>query len=425
MAERARRGAHGSDRHVQGQIREGFERHAPHRRRAVCPGGLRLDAQPYLDAISSRFGAGLRLVDYLQAAEAARVAINGWVSDRTEQRIPELLERGTIDEMTRLVLVNAIYLKAAWLAPFDEKMTVSGPFTRLDGSTFDVAYMRETEDLRYAEGDGWRAVELPYVGDQLAMTLIVPDDLVAFQADLDGATFSAIVATLADRNVELSLPRFSIETKTDLATVLAAEMGMPLAFDPVRADFSGMTAAEQLYISAVIHQANIDVNEKGTTAAAATAVVLRATSAPSSPITMKVNQPFLAVRGRPRPVRSCSSGRVVEPAIRRKRPDHPRPRAIPQFTLDDSGTAPMTSPGGLALATRGLRKSYGSRLALDGLDLSVPTASSTGSSAPTAPARPRRCASSPGCSTRTRARSSCSASRSGAVTGSACSRSVR
>jgi len=175
--------------------------------------------------------------------------------------------------------------------------------------------MSRSELYRYAEGSGWRAVELPYVGDSLAMTVVVPDDLAAFEATLDGQTFLDITSALEEREVSLSLPKFGIETKVELATVLAA-MGMPLAFDPLRADFSGMTDAEQLYIDAVIHQANIDVDEKGTIAAAATAIVMRAGSAPGEPVELRVDRPFLfALRDVPTgPI--LFLGRVVVPEVR-------------------------------------------------------------------------------------------------------------
>ena len=253
----------------------------------------------YLTALGTRFGAGVRLVDYRTDLEAARQAINGWVKAQTEDRIPELLDRGALDDMVRLVLVNAIYLKAAWLTPFVEATTTDGTFTRLDGSAVDARFMHQNETLRYAAGEGWRVVELPYVGGQLALTVIVPDDLQAFVAGLDAARFGTMVGALASRPVELAFPKFGTETKVDLATVLAT-MGIPDAFDPARADFSRMTTAERLFISAVIHQANIDVDEKGTTAAAATAVVVRATGAPAEPVRLWVDRPFVfAVRDLP------------------------------------------------------------------------------------------------------------------------------
>ena len=129
----------------------------------------------YLEVLASRFGAGLRLVDYRTQSEAARKEINAWVSDQTEERIPELLVPGTITPDVRLTLVNAIYLKAAWLTPFTEETTKPGPFSRPDGSTVDVPLMHGGGSLPYASGDGWQAVELPYVGGSLGMTVIVPE----------------------------------------------------------------------------------------------------------------------------------------------------------------------------------------------------------------------------------------------------------
>lgn len=255
-----------------------------------------LTLQPaYLDALAARFGAGVRLVDFKQAAEAARAAINGWVSDQTQQRIKELLAQGTVDAATRLVLVNAIYLKAAWLTPFETSATAPAAFQRLDGSTVDVPFMQTGGSLAYAAGPGWQAVELPYVGQQLAMLVIAPDDLNAFEAHFDAAALAAITGALAPREVNLSLPRFGAQTSTSLGSVLAA-MGMPTAFSPT-ADFSGMTTDEQLAISAVVHQANIDVDEAGTEAAAATAVMIAGAAAPSETVTLKVDHPFVfAVR---------------------------------------------------------------------------------------------------------------------------------
>jgi serpin B len=245
----------------------------------------------YLDALASRFGAGLQLVDYIANPEASREAINGWVSDETEERIPDLLAPGSIDVDTRLVLVNAIYLKAPWLAPFQEEATTDDTFTTADGATVEVPMMRATESMRYGTADGWQAVELPYIGDGLAMMFIVPDDLAAIEASLDDDVFGEIVAALQPGTVELSMPRFSIETETTLKPLLS-ELGMPTAFTD-RADFSPMTREVALAISEVVHQANIDVDESGTEAAAATAVIMRATSAPAVDLTLSIDRPFL------------------------------------------------------------------------------------------------------------------------------------
>jgi serpin B len=277
--------------------------------------GLRIEAA-FLEALASRYGAGLRLVDYLDDAEGARQLINAWVDDQTEHRIPELLVPGVIGPMTRLTLVNATYLKAPWETPFVEEATTDGPFLRGDGSSVQVPMMQLSAPIPYAEGNGWRAVELPYVGGALAMTIIVPDDLAALEAGLDGAGLAAIVGALAAREVRLELPRFSTESKVGLADVLRA-MGMPTAFAPGEADFSGITTEEMLYISDVIHQANIDVDESGTEAAAATAVVMRATSGPSQPVELQVDRPFLFALRDVRTGAVLFLGHIVDPSIGR------------------------------------------------------------------------------------------------------------
>ena len=269
----------------------------------------------YLEALASRFGAGLRLVDYVAQTEAARQLINGWVDGQTEHRIPELLAQGVLNRDTRLTLVNAIYLKAPWLTPFPAESTKPGAFTRADGSTVEVSMMSATAGMRHAAGTGWTAVEIPYIGGSLAMTVIVPDDLATFERALTADQLASITAGLAETQVSLTFPKFSIETKAELADLLAA-LGMPTAFTD-DADFSGITKAEQLVISNVIHQANIDVDEKGTEAAAATAVVMGVTSAPAEPVTVQVDRPFLfALRDVPTGA-ILFLGRVGDPSITR------------------------------------------------------------------------------------------------------------
>ena len=273
--------------------------------------GLQLQ-EPFLDTLSSKYGAGLRLVDFQADPTGACKLIDGWVSDQTEGRIPKLLD--SLDPATRLVLVNAIYLKAPWQTPFDANGTKNAPFTRSDGTQVSVPTMSlNLSEGRYASGSGWQAVELPYAGGSLVMTIVVPDDLATFERGLDAARFAQITAALQPTYVDLTLPRFKIETKSELSSVLAG-MGMPLAFDPDRADFSGITTQEQLYISRVVHQANIAVDEKGTEASAATAVEITAGLAPSKQVILHVDRPFIFC------VRDTNTGailflgRVVDPS---------------------------------------------------------------------------------------------------------------
>jgi len=264
--------------------------------------GMQLQ-EPFLDTLASRYGAGLRLVDFQKDPAGACKLIDGWVSDQTEGRIPRLLD--SLDSLTRLVLVNAIYLKAPWQTPFDAKGTNPEPFTTSDGAQVSVPTMSlNLSEGSYGSGSGWQAVELPYAGGSLVMDIVVPDDLATFERSLDAAGFARITAALRPTYVDLTLPRFKIETKSDLSSVLAG-MGMPLAFDPDRADFSGITTQEQLFISAVIHQANISVDEKGTEASAATAVVMTASMAPSRQVTLHVDRPFIFA------VRDTSTGAIL------------------------------------------------------------------------------------------------------------------
>ena len=267
--------------------------------------------QPYLDALAAQYGAGLRLVDYRNDPAGACKLIDDWVGQQTEGRIPKLLD--SLDSQTRLVLTNAIYLKAAWQTPFSDKETAVADFTRLDGTKVSVPTMHDASERSYAAGAGWQAVELPYIGGSLALTIVVPDDMAAFQKNLDAARFATITSALKTAMVDLSLPRFKTETKTDLADVLAG-LGMPLAMNPDRADFSGITSDERLFVSRVVHQANIAVDEKGTEASAATAVVMTAGMAPGSPVSLRVDRPFIFALRDTRTGAILFLGRIADPS---------------------------------------------------------------------------------------------------------------
>lgn len=252
----------------------------------------------FLDLLAAEYGAGMRLVDYRGSTDASRVAINQWVSSRTKDRIPELLAAGTITPDTVLTLVNAVYLKAPWQTPFPLSATADRPFNNASGTTIQVPMMSVSESMLHAQGDGWQSVELPYVGGGLAMTVLVPDTgrLADIEQRLGEGLLDTVVATQGTKTVVLGLPRFEVETKVELAQVMSA-LGMPTAFQPGVADFSGMTSDAELFIGLVVHQANITVDEKGTEAAAATAVTMRETSVPVDIVRLEVDRPFMfAVR---------------------------------------------------------------------------------------------------------------------------------
>jgi serpin B len=239
----------------------------------------------FLDLLAEQYGAGMRLVDFQADASGARREINDWVSDQTEDRIEDLIPEGALDQMTRLVLTNAVYLLAPWESPFVKGATAPGTFTRIDGSTVQAELMRQTARFPYATGEGWQAVEFPYAGGQLAMIVIVPDAgrFAEIEDGLDGSQLNQIGSSLEELRVDLRFPSFEFRTQAGLKPALEA-LGLDTAFDRQRADFSGMTSEERLFIADVLHEAFIAVDEEGTEAAAATAVVMNTMSAPLEPL---------------------------------------------------------------------------------------------------------------------------------------------
>jgi serpin B len=268
----------------------------------------------FLDTLAAAYGAGMHVVDWAGEPEAGRAAVNSWTADRTHDRIPTILPPGAVDALTRLVLVNALYFKAPWQTPFEEYATSPRPFRVAGGDPVDVPTMRGTlMNAGYAQRDGWTAIRLPYFGGTVAMTVVVPDDLAAFEKAVAGGGLADVVAaTTSAQAITLSLPTWTFRSTSDLGAVLAT-LGMPTAFDAGAADFSGMTEdADGLHISSVAHEAWIAVDEQGTEAAAATAVAVGGTAMPVT-IPVDVDRPFLFVihdedHGTPLFV-----GRVVDP----------------------------------------------------------------------------------------------------------------
>lgn len=247
--------------------------------------------------IAEHFRGGLAEVDFVRDAEGARGAVNGWVSEQTAERIPELLGPGAVDARTRLVLVNAIYFLADWRAPFPADGTRPRPFHLTDGTAVDVPTMSETLQAGYAAPEGLQVLALPYEGDVLEMVVLLPAQetgLAEVEARLDASTLAAWLAAPEPARVQVLLPRFEFTTEFRLGRTLA-ELGMPTAFTD-RADFSGMVAAGRLAVDDVIHEAYVRVDEKGTEAAAATGVVMRVTSLPPPPkAVFQADRPFLLV----------------------------------------------------------------------------------------------------------------------------------
>ena len=250
--------------------------------------------QQYLDLLAQNYGAGLRIVDYIKDAEKSRQTINQWVSDQTENRIKDLLPQGSIDSLTRLVLTNAIYFNAAWQSQFQKNATADGQFTLLNGNKVSVPMMRQMHTFGYTEGTDYQAVELPYDGNELSMVILLPkaDRFKAFEAALKAQQVKDIVQNLKSSEVDLTMPRFKVESQFNLKKALAS-LGMPIAFSASEADFSGMDGQKDLYISDVVHKAYVMVDENGTEAAAATGVVVGTTSMPAKTYQVTLDHPFI------------------------------------------------------------------------------------------------------------------------------------
>ncbi len=267
---------------------------------------------PFLDRLAADYGAGVGIVDYVNARDAARKAINDWVSDQTRARIPELIPDGVLNELTRFVLVNAIYLKAQWTKPFGPARPA--PFHRIDGSTISAPLMTVGTYLQYGHGTGYQAVGLPYLGG-LSMIVIMPDagSFSSFEKGLDGPRLGAVVDGLTQTYVNLQLPKFQFRTAAGLKKPLKA-LGMPIAFSDA-ADFSAISPREQLLLQEALHQAFISVDEKGTEAAAATGFFGGATGGPSQIIELTVDRPFVFLIRDDETGAILFMGRVLDPNV--------------------------------------------------------------------------------------------------------------
>lgn len=248
----------------------------------------------YLDTLAENYGAGLRILDFIEAPEESRITINDWVSDQTEGKIEDLIPQGAIDSLTRLVLTNAIYFNAAWASPFNEGATSDGVFHLINGDEITVPMMNQTTSFGYTEGSNYQAVELPYDGNELSMVILLPDsdEFSTFESSLDFSKLQDIVGNLQHQEVALSMPKFEFESSFDLKNTLS-DMGMPAAFSPLESNLSGMNGTGDLYITDVVHKAFVAVDEAGTEAAAATAVIVGTTSMPMEPVAVNMDRPFI------------------------------------------------------------------------------------------------------------------------------------
>ncbi|MBU1089376.1 serpin family protein [Patescibacteria group bacterium] len=252
----------------------------------------------YFETVEKYYGGGVTNLDFAKETESSRITINNWVEDQTNDKIKDLIPVGGITGSTKLVLTNAIYFKGDWLKQFNEDETRDDDFRMSSGETIEVPMMQQTDEeakFNFAENEELQILELPYSGEELSMLILLPknDDLDLLENNLTLANLAAWKKDLRKEQVKVFIPKFKFETKYFMAKDLA-EMGMPTAFSGA-ADFSGMTGERDLFISAVIHQAFVEVNEEGTEAAAATAVVMdeEMVAEPESIPIFRADHPFV------------------------------------------------------------------------------------------------------------------------------------
>lgn len=251
--------------------------------------------EEYLAEMEMFYQSGLYAVDFAKSEEA-RQQINDWVAEKTKNKILDLIPSGVLSEATRLVLTNAAYFKAAWAKQFGEALTTSEKFYTLGGAAKPVEMMHVESNFSYYQSEQATAIELPYAGGKFSMVALMPKDgtFSDYQTDLSGKKLSEIIAGLNHGKVNLSFPKFKIESALGLTQALQS-LGIKDAFDPKLADFSEMSKEKGLVITDVLQKAMIDVDEKGTEAAAATAVVVGVTSAPAQedPTVITFDHPFM------------------------------------------------------------------------------------------------------------------------------------
>lgn len=246
----------------------------------------------YVAEVTRYYSAAVRNLDFSNDSEGSRETINDWVAERTMNKIQDLIPSGALNEDTRVVLTNAVYFKASWSKPFDEWSTADAQFSLAGGSTIDVPMMNQTEFFNYAATEGCRAVELDYAAGSASMLILLPDgDIEEFQQGFNADMLQTIRRRLSSTNVSLSMPKFEFSRSMSLSQVLG-ELGMESAFRS-GADFSGFTGSPDLFISEVLHKAFVKVDEAGTEAAAATAVIMALTAIPGQPVQMNINSPFM------------------------------------------------------------------------------------------------------------------------------------
>lgn len=268
----------------------------------------------YVAEVTAYYSAAVRNLDFIDDPEGSRETINEWVAEGTMNRILDLIPPGVLREDTRVVLTNAVYFNASWRKPFNERATTDAPFILAEGSAIDVPMMTQTDYFNYAAAEGCRAVELEYAAGNASMLILLPDgDIEEFQQEFNADLLETIRRRLSVQNLSLSMPVFEFSQSMQLSQMLRI-LGMESAFG-AGADFSGFTGNRDLFISEVLHKAFVKVDETGTEAAAATAVVMALTAIPEQPVQMNINSPFIFFILDRESGAIVFMGRVMDPSV--------------------------------------------------------------------------------------------------------------
>ncbi len=270
----------------------------------------------FFRVVRQSYQAELNQIDFASAADAARQAINSWVEQQTNQKIKDLIPPGVLNALTRQVLVNAIYFKGFWDSQFKPDDTQAMGFWLSAETDVQVPMMHQQHSFGYWENEWLQVLEMPYKDESLSLIVLLPKERPGISDLEQKLTLENMMLwqdQLQKQKVNVFFPKFKIESQFNLGQTLSS-MGMPDAFDPNRADFSAMVGKKELFISAVLHKAFVEVNEEGTEAAAATGVVIGVTSIAPPPPIFKADHPFVFFI-RDNPSRSILFlGRVVNPS---------------------------------------------------------------------------------------------------------------
>jgi serpin B len=274
------------------------------------------EIRPEFREVTSRhYGAEIAPLSFKTDAEAARATINHWINEQTGDKIPKLIPPRGVDNLTRLVLTNAVHFHGFWESAFDERMTKPADFHVSSDETVEVPTMQQQARLPYLEEEELQLVALPVRGEMFSMVFVVPrgsQTLAGVRSRIAGHSFTQLVRRMKPEEVDLHVPRFTIKSSFELAPTLSA-MGMPRAFSVEDADFSGINGQKNLYIGKVFHEALVDVNETGVEAAAATAVVVKRKASPAEVTLVRLDRPFVFALRDNRTGSILFLGQVVNP----------------------------------------------------------------------------------------------------------------